>query len=115
VAALVGVGGGAAPVLLQEEAQPLGGGRQVGLGVQRAQQRVEGDAPVEGGDEPLEERVAADRLEDGDGLVAGGAQGVSPAFCIADASEAAYSWQVRVAPEMMSSFELCSCTACLLR
>src|SRR5215475_4857784 len=68
VAAGVGIRGRAAPVLNEEQPQPLSGRAQVVLGVDRGQHRVGGHPGVEGVDEPGERRLAADRFEDGRGV-----------------------------------------------
>ena len=61
MAALVGVRGRAAPVLHEEQPQPIAGAGQVGrLRVQPHEQRIPGDTVVEHIDEPREERLAAD-------------------------------------------------------
>ncbi len=66
VATLVVVGPRAAPVLGQEEAQAVtGAGQVVGLGVDREEARVAGDAGVEPVDEGDEEGHPAGCLVDG--------------------------------------------------
>ena len=60
VAALLGVGRRAAPVLLEEHPQPLLGGPEVVLGVERPQRLVLRDAAVELADELGEGLVAAE-------------------------------------------------------
>ena len=62
---LLAVGAGAAPVLHQEEREPLLGRAQVLLRVHRPQQRVLGDALVEAVDEAPEGLLAADLLVEG--------------------------------------------------
>jgi len=61
--ALVGVRGGAAPVLDQELAQPPAGAVEVRcLGVERGEDVIVGDAVVEGVDEGVEEGIATRSL-----------------------------------------------------
>ena len=61
MATLVGVRRGPAPVLGEEQRQPVASAREVGLlGIQREQHVVGGHAGVERVDEALEERHAAD-------------------------------------------------------
>jgi cation:H+ antiporter len=64
MAAPLPVGARAAPVLDQEEPEPLLGGPQVLLGVQRAEERVVRHSLVEPVDEPAEGLLAADRLKE---------------------------------------------------
>ena len=52
---------GSTPILREEQAEPMLGRLEIGeVGVQRRQQIVGGDALVEGGDEPVEERLTTD-------------------------------------------------------
>ena len=62
VPALVGVRRGAAPVLLEEHREPVCGGSEVLLGVERPQHLVGGHALVERVDDELDRVVPADRV-----------------------------------------------------
>src|SRR5262245_30218353 len=70
MAALIGVGGGAAPVLAEEQGQVALGVGEV-LGVEGAQHHLERHPSVEALDQLVEERLAAEGVVDvdhGDGL-----------------------------------------------
>ena len=72
VTALVAVGRGPAPVLLEEALEAIGGRPEVLLGVHRAQQLVLGDTGVEDLHQPREGLPSADGGVEGVGTVGGG-------------------------------------------
>ena len=63
--ALIGVGPGAAPVLLEEHPQPVLGGRQIIVGIQRAQHLIVGDQLVEARHDGAKRRRATYRVVKG--------------------------------------------------
>src|SRR6188472_742951 len=71
MAALVVVGARAAPVLREEERQATLGGGKIGLGIERPEDRVGGDAGVEPADEVLEEGHPTGSLVQADGRQVG--------------------------------------------
>jgi cation:H+ antiporter len=78
MAALFPIGPRAAPVLDEEEPEPLLGGSEVLFRIERAEHRVRRDVLIEPVDEPAEGLLAADRLEECHFLCHGVSQPMRP-------------------------------------
>jgi glutamyl-tRNA synthetase len=105
MATLVGVRRRAAPVLLQEEAEPLGGRSEVTARVHWPDHRVGLDALVEPGDEALEEGATTERLVGCDHLLADVThRAILPAAAVRYGQEVTV--RVRFAPSPTGSLHL---------
>src|SRR5262249_10191087 len=86
------VGARAAPVLDQEQAQVLLGRPEALAGIDRPQERILGDGPVECADKPGKGVFAADRLVYAVGFLWGGQSGVQGALPVSTALQVRRSY-----------------------